>query len=168
MFENHLSSRVRLFTALAVLVVLVATAVSVASSANPVRPPGGPHSGAPIHLKFRVHLTDSTPAQVAFSDGVDGIGTQVAASQTNGVGIRTFIAQQRGFAMGADAAMVASVDADVAPTKGAKAIQGNVILPAGATLTLQVDDGAATPITGPFSIPLSVGPLHGNPHPRHP
>jgi hypothetical protein len=141
---------------LALLATACLTTLALGSGAFAAKPTG-PHSGPTVHLKFLVHLTDSTPAQVAFSDGVDGIGTQVAASQTNAVGIRTFIAQQRGFAIGADAAMVASVDEDVAPTEGAKAIQGRVILPAGATLTLQVGAGAATPVSGPFSIPLSVG-----------
>jgi hypothetical protein len=145
-----------------VLLLLLAVAVaalgigSVAWSANPARP----HAGAPVQLRFQLEqMPASALAQVVFASGLQAIGTQTAAARGTSTGtIRVFVAHQGGFAITSaeSGPLDATIDEQAEAAKDASAISGQASVPVGATLTVQVNDGAQVQIAGAFSIPLAT------------
>ena len=130
-------------------------------------------TAASANLRFSYQqLPPGSVAQVTFDSGVQGIVTQTAAATSSTGTIRVFVASQRGFAITSaeGGSLTATVDEQVDVAAGSSAITGKASLPAGATLTVQVNNGAAIPITGAFDIQLSTlgrpGPHSSHSHPR--
>ena len=163
------SSRLVLLPVLVCTMVALAVGTAASSASRPTRSA----AAAPLLLHFQyLHLPPDLTAQVTFSDGVQGIGTQTVAAKGSSTGtIYGFVAHQRGFAItpATGGPLDASIDAQVQPTDGSSVIHGQAPLASGATLTVQVNGAAAIPITGKFAIQLpTLAGAAPKPHPAKP
>ena len=162
-------NRSRLVLLSVLVCAFVALVIGSASWASRSAPPG---AAAPVlHFQY-THMPADQTAVVTFSDGVQGISTQTAAALGTSTGtLYGFVAHQHGFGItSAEGGLLdASIDLQVQATAGSSAITGQAPVPSGATLTVQVNGGAAMPISGRFTIPLTtLGAPAPKPRPKKP
>jgi hypothetical protein len=143
----------RLSLPLAVLSVLALTLAPLASSTSRAG------TATTVHLRFEYRqVLPTIYANVYFTQGVEGIDSHTATVLDSSSGtIRVFTSIQEGFALvsGKTGRLDAAIDIDVRPAAGASAIEAFAPALTSATLTVQVNKGAATPVSGNFTIPLA-------------